>query len=102
MIINHRNAMTAINSMLALDNDYSDLSITLRALLIDDDATDLPAADFAPLLLAAIRELDTHSLSMLRLDFSLCPLHAIDYAICFDDDDPDCAAIRAAFPNHDT
>jgi hypothetical protein len=35
-------------------------------------------------------------------DFSLCPLHFIDYAICFDDDDDACAAIRACFPSHDT
>lgn len=42
------------------------------------------------------------ALSMIALTFSLCPLHMIDYAICFDDDDPDCAAIRAAFPSHDT
>jgi hypothetical protein len=43
-----------------------------------------------------------HELSMLRLDESLCPLHHCDYAICFDDDDPECAPIRACFPHHDT
>lgn len=36
------------------------------------------------------------------LHFSLCPLHAIDYAICFDDDDDDCAYIRMIHPSHDT
>lgn len=35
-------------------------------------------------------------------DFSLCPLHMIDYAICFDDDTDDCRMIRACFPSHDT
>lgn len=40
--------------------------------------------------------------STLCLDFSLCPIHQIDYAICFDDDDDECAQIRAAFPSHDT
>ncbi len=33
---------------------------------------------------------------------SLCPLHLIDYAICFDDDDLECDQIRAIHPNHDT
>ena len=43
-----------------------------------------------------------HELSLMRLEFSLCPLHHCDYAICFDDDDPECATIRTLFPNHDT
>lgn len=36
------------------------------------------------------------------LSLSLCPLHLIDYAICFDDDDDECAAIRTIHPTHDT
>lgn len=44
----------------------------------------------------------TDAMTALLLDNSLCPMHAIDYAICFDDDDPDCAAIRAIHPSHDT
>jgi hypothetical protein len=44
-----------------------------------------------------------HELTETLLAFSLCPLHAIDFAICFDDDDADCAPIRLIFPNtHDT
>ena len=42
------------------------------------------------------------SRTALALEFSLCPLHFIDYAICFDDDDADCAPIRAIHPSHDT
>ena len=48
---------------------------------------------------------DEHSrddLSELLLSFSLCPMHFTDYAICFDDDDEECIAIRACFPSHDT
>lgn len=42
-------------------------------------------------------------LSNLLLSYSLCPMHAIDFAICFDDDDPECAQIRQIFPySHDT
>lgn len=36
------------------------------------------------------------------LNRSLCPLHAIDYAICFDDQNDECAAIRLIHPSHDT
>jgi hypothetical protein len=43
-----------------------------------------------------------HYLSQLRLDASLCPMHHCDYCACFDDDDPECATIRAYFPSHDT
>jgi len=41
-------------------------------------------------------------LTALRLAYSLCPLHAIDYAICFDDDDVECAGIRIVHPGHDS
>lgn len=41
-------------------------------------------------------------ISELALAMSLCPVHFVDYAICFDDEDPECAVIRATFPNHDT
>lgn len=41
-------------------------------------------------------------ISHLALSESLCPLHLHDYAICFDDELSECAAIRIAFPNHDT
>jgi hypothetical protein len=36
------------------------------------------------------------------LDLSLCPLHLVDYAICFDDENPECASIRTIHPSHDT
>lgn len=90
----------------------------IRDLLIDRDATAdepsdaIPASftapdfiyDFARALLAMIDRApyQTHKLSMLALDHSLCPMHFCDYAICFDDDDPECAAIRACFDSHDT
>jgi hypothetical protein len=42
-------------------------------------------------------------LSKLAMDHSLCPIHWVDWAICFDDEPEDCAQIRAIFPNgHDT
>ena len=34
---------------------------------------------------------------------SLCPIHFVDWAICFDDEPEDCSQVRAIFPNsHDT
>jgi hypothetical protein len=90
----------------------------LRDLLIDRDATATPMRDNDPFpldapdfiydaLRALLRLIDdadymTDRMTAMLLDNSLCPMHAIDYAICFDDDDPDCAAIRAIHPSHDT
>ena len=42
-------------------------------------------------------------ISHLAMQHSLCPVHYVDWAICFDDEDPECAQIRAIFPHgHDT
>ena len=42
-------------------------------------------------------------LSEIAMGLSLCPMHFIDWAACFDDDEPSCAQIRAIFPyHHDT
>jgi hypothetical protein len=101
-IITLRDALDALNSYAANDNDDLDRFIHIRDMLMNDtDLFDAPAPD-RELLLAIFNALDIESLSRLRLDYSLCPMHAHDYAICFDDDDPDCATIRAYFPNHDT
>lgn len=50
----------------------------------------------------AVLALSRDDLSELALSFSLCPFHMIDYAICFDADDEECAVIRECFPSHDT
>lgn len=36
------------------------------------------------------------------LGYSLCPVHQCDYASCFDDDNPECRAVRGIHPVHDT
>jgi hypothetical protein len=100
------------------DHDRADSA--LRDLLIDPDI-DPNAADYSLLpdnpyatddatitrLRDAITILDAdpyarEELTALLLSQSLCPLHRIDYAICFDDEDPECAAIRTIHPSHDT
>lgn len=104
MTNNNRIALAMISILTDPDNDPDSLNAcALRSLLIDPDAPDsYDPTPYDTILADCIRALDTQSLSMLLLDYSLCPLHRIDYAICFDDRDPDCAAIRDTFPNHDT
>lgn len=41
-------------------------------------------------------------LTEIALALSLCPLHLCDYAICFDDENDECATIRLIHPSHDT
>jgi hypothetical protein len=72
------------------------------------DRTDIDLSSDCPELLRDLLTalmMHPHSTELttaMLLDNSLCPMHAIDYAICFDDDDPECAAIRAIHPSHDT
>lgn len=85
------------------DNDMLDTSMMMRDILCDTEPMTTPYC--APMLadaLLAYANLDRETLTALRLDYSLCPLHATDYAICFDDDDDECATIRAIHPSHDT
>lgn len=49
-----------------------------------------------------IRSLDREALTEYALGVSLCPIHFVDYAICFDDENPECSQIRMVHPGHDT
>ena len=53
---------------------------------------------------AAVEEPSSRdAISELAMSMSLCPVHFIDWAICFDDEPMDCRQIRALFPyGHDT
>lgn len=128
MTNNHINFLAALHAIDTLtapepncppirdDHSHDDFARALRDLLIDRTATptDQPIAALADppayiydTLRALLAIIDaypysTEHLTKLLLDNSLCPMHAIDYAICFDDDEPDCAAIRAIHPSHDT
>jgi hypothetical protein len=42
------------------------------------------------------------TITELALSDSLCPIHFVDYAICFDDQFPECSQVREIHPNHDT
>lgn len=74
------------------DHMISDIPAELAAII--DRAFQLAQSEYA--------ETYRHALSELLLSHSLCPMHHIDYAICFDDQTPECATIRAYFPSHDT
>lgn len=89
----------------------------------EDDAHDLALADLRDILcgggdfdlddpqstvshelitiVRAMRDTDRDGLSALALELSVCPIHFVDYAICFDDDNPECYPVRMAFPSHD-
>lgn len=50
-----------------------------------------------------IRQLSRDQLSEMLMQHSLCPIHHVDWAICFDDLEPGCEQIRFCFPTgHDT
>ena len=53
-------------------------------------------------VLVALQSLSREQLTDMCLSYSLCPLHRVDYAICFDDENPECEAIRTIHPSHDT
>lgn len=110
---------TALNrSISSILSQYSHAD-NFRDMLIDpdiayDDATDsfhlmiltpTAFAQCAEMLRYALDDTNQHfteQITELALMHSLCPLHRIDYAICFDDDDAECAQIRAIHPSHDT
>lgn len=106
-LINHLLACDCAHPSPTRSDCRHDLRIRdMRDLLIDRTDPDLES-DIAELLRDALTCLldapySTEHITAMLLDNSLCPMHAIDYAICFDDDDPTCAAIRTIHPSHDT
>jgi hypothetical protein len=97
-------ALAIFRDIESRDNDMLDTSMMLRDILCDSDEplTTTYCASMLDDALLAYANLDRETLTALRLEYSLCPLHATDYAICFDDDDPDCEQIRLIHPSHDT
>lgn len=101
----------AIDEIISRDNDYA--SMIFRIMLCDDiDDAFSPDDDYAQSFInafAPIFDLLNQSKpsmiqyrSLLCLDHSLCPIHRCDYAFCFDDENDECAQIRATFPLFDS
>ena len=67
----------------------------LRSFLVEHDSAEV-------LAMADDWGVGRDELTDLALSFSLCPIHFIDYAICFDDRTPECYAVRVIHPGHDT
>jgi hypothetical protein len=71
---------------------------------ITDEAHEMDPAEAERIaaLVDAVR-LDPHGgaeeITSLALALARCPLHLRDYAICAEDQDPECAAIRAVHPD---
>lgn len=81
-----------------------DFDMMLACLDAHDDDIDIDRMNLIILAAHHLREdrNDADAATDLLLSYSLCPLHECDYAICFDDDDPECASIRELHPEHDT
>jgi hypothetical protein len=71
--------------------DDRDFAEYVREMIIDQPIESTRTLD------AADRELLTRAC----LDLSVCPVHLVDYMICFDDDDPECAIVRMIHPTRD-
>lgn len=108
--MHHDDAFNAIRSLLLdLEMPRSTESLPILHPLDLHEFADLDQHDRRALLAARdaiaaniANPYNRDELTDTLLSFSLCPLHAIDYAICFDDDDADCAMIRMIHPSHDT
>ena len=116
--------------LLSEDDDHANAMADIRVLLtsvdfgtgkleIDDYTAEIlesggetikKLTDALEVLIAAINDDDSKEyttterqfISDLAMGLSLCPMHLLDYAICFDDEDPECAIIRKYFPVHDS
>lgn len=102
-------AARPIESIAAYSQDIEFCGDVRNALMMldEDDATIIGEMESDRILdlarvLIAIRALSREDLTQMLLEHSLCPLHTRDYAICFDDEDPECATIREIHPDHDT
>ena len=68
----------------------------LRNWMVDNDSSEV-------LEYASDMGVPRETVTEAAMSLSLCPIHFIDWAICFDDRRPDCSQVRVIFPNsHDT
>lgn len=94
---------TVRNMLISFENDGFDLQTFLA-----DESESSRYHDLVRVwrMLERLSQPENYSrdeLSHLYMQYSLCPLHHWDWAICFDDEDPECSQIRAIFPHgHDT
>lgn len=99
-------AAAKLNARLTAD-EIGDVYTAVRGYMLEDylagDDTELTPATLAEVR-AEVDALftDREELTRMCLDLSLCPVHVRDYAICFDDSDPECDQVRGIHPGHDT
>jgi len=96
-----KHPVSSIESLL-VDGDFQQ---DVREMLISGELPEEPESgrilDLQRVQLC-IATLDREQLTAMLLEYSLCPVHRIDYAICFDDETESCAAVRFIHPGHDT
>lgn len=86
-----------LNAILDLEDLAHD---DLRSILMEEEDVE-PETDYYDELNTLFHQMTEEEQFNLRLEFSICPIHFCDYAICFDDDDPGCAHVRAEHPSYD-
>lgn len=69
---------------------------------LDPEDLDFPLTPRGQRVAELLTNLDRESLTELALSLSVCPIHLVDYAICFDDQPTDCSQVRLIHPGHDT
>ncbi len=75
------------------DEDFTEVSINVAQHIVQA-IIDLKYAPY---------NLGRDHLTNLAMSHSLCPIHFVDWAICFDDQDVECSQIQFIFPHsHDT
>ncbi len=75
------------------EDDFSEVSLETAERIVKA-ITDLKEAPY---------NLGRDHLSNLAMSLSLCPIHFVDWAICFDDQPAECSQVRFIFPkSHDT
>jgi hypothetical protein len=99
------NALSALRDlMISIGNDESLSDAELDEV---SEATEAARKDVGALYVA-LRvvfedEYSRDEVTEMAMSMSLCPIHFVDWAICFDDEDPECDQVRAIFPHcHDT
>lgn len=100
---------SALRQILIVEPETPDEIISFGADNLDEeDQRAMSVTDIAEIV-EAVHALTIYKyggrdkLSDVAMSLSLCPLHMIDWAICFDDETPECSQIREIFPHgHDT
>ncbi len=105
-------AVTSLNILWDRYQNEDDVTLFFRYLLISSgwpiENEEFDNEDMIPII-ARVRDLVCKAEKQggsewtdLLLAHSLCPVHRVDYAICFGNDNPKCSQVRQIHPEYDT